>query len=100
MMIVFFFSLNNGLIRSFFTNRNPISANSARSLINDVSGVIGRQSPKQPQFLNFPEIYAYPVRKVKKMMSNNNSQLNNRVLHPNNKANPAMISNAFINTDM
>ena len=47
---------------------------STMSLIKEVLGVKGMQSPKQPQVLIFPENKAYPVRKVKNTISPNNNQ--------------------------
>jgi hypothetical protein len=61
---------------------------------------MSKQSPKQPQLVGLPVAYVYPVRNVKNRISSNNNQLNSLILHPSNKAKPAIISNAFMNTDM
>ena len=47
--------------------------NKMMSLINEVFGVSGIQSPKQPQVFIFPENNAYPVKKVKKTIKLNNN---------------------------
>src|SRR5688572_29689423 len=80
-------------------NRNPIIAVRAISFRKEVLEVIGKQSPKHPQFLCSPVMKVYPVRKVKNTMSNKSSHMKSLVLQPSNSANPAMISNAFINTE-
>jgi len=88
-----------GLISLRFANRKTRSNVNMTSFPKEVNGVMGMQSPKHPQFLNLPDKYAYPVRKVKNMMSNNKSQMNNFICHPSNNAAPAMISNAIITID-
>ena len=54
---------NTPMYRSFFEQYLPaikkrIITNKTMSLINEVSGVMGRQSPKHPQFVNLPDRYA------------------------------------------
>ena len=51
-----------------------MSTNNTRSFVKDCAAVKGKQSPKQPQVLIFPENKAYPVKKVKKTISANNNQ--------------------------
>src|SRR5687767_11717338 len=46
---------NRGFTSSRFQNKNAIRIVSRMSLINDVFAEIGIQSPKHPQFLNFPD---------------------------------------------
>src|SRR5690606_9909067 len=54
-VLILFLSLNNGLILSLCQKRKPISEVSNTSFKKETSGVIGMQSPKQPQFLNLPD---------------------------------------------
>ena len=91
---------NNGdkidLTWSRFTKRKPINTNRIRSLVNDCPDVNLIQSPKQPHSFILPDRTAYPVRKVKKIMSIKSNQLNNLNCQPINTATPAMISKAII----
>lgn len=66
------------------------------SFINDCVAVKGIQSPKQPQVRILPDSTAYPVKKVKKIMSNNNSQLKNLTPLPDKIATPTITSNVIV----
>ena len=48
---------SNGLTIFLFSNRKSINTISTTSFKNDVSEVMGKQSPKQPQFLGIPVMY-------------------------------------------
>src|SRR6187551_1892084 len=85
-------------------NNSKIKTVSITSFVNEILGVIGRQSPKHPQLVNLGEpsglvaSHAYPVRKVKKTIISNNSQLKKRICQPIITAKPAIISSAIITT--
>ena len=77
-------------------NKITIRTPNMMSLVNDIAGVSGKQSPKHPQVLILPENKAYPVRKVKNSMRINKSHVIFLVCQFTIMAIPANTSSTFM----